>query len=65
MDRTKVKNHHFDPVASYEERYGVQLNEEKVFMLTVRLQLEIMATDPPQKSHGVKTITPVVVLSGS
>jgi hypothetical protein len=43
------KNDNFDPVSSFKERYGVQLNVEKVFMFTVRLQLEIMATDPPQK----------------
>jgi hypothetical protein len=41
------------------ERYGVQLNVEKVFMLTVRLQLEITATDPPQKSPGTHSIPPV------
>jgi hypothetical protein len=43
------KTDNFDPVYSSKERYGVQLNVEKVLMLTVRLQLEIMATDPPPK----------------
>jgi hypothetical protein len=46
------KNDNFDPVSTFKERYGVQLNVEKVFMLTVRLQLEIMATDPPKKVLG-------------
>jgi hypothetical protein len=46
------KNENFDPVSSFKERYGVQLIVEKVFMLTVRLQLEIMATDPPKKVLG-------------
>jgi hypothetical protein len=39
------KNDNFEPVASSKERYEVQLNVELVFMLTVRLHLEIMATD--------------------
>jgi hypothetical protein len=49
----------FDPVSSSKERYRVQLNLETVLMLTVRLHLEIMATDPKKKSHGTLSITPV------
>jgi hypothetical protein len=52
------KNDNFDPVLSSEESYGVQLNVKNVFMLTVRLQLEIMATDPPRKSLGFQSNTP-------
>jgi hypothetical protein len=37
----KGKNDNFDPVASFKEVYGVQLNVETFFILTVRLQLEI------------------------
>jgi hypothetical protein len=53
------KNDNFDPVLNSKERYGVQLNVGKVFMLTARLQLEIMATDPPPKSPGTYPIPPV------
>jgi hypothetical protein len=52
MYRLKVKYDNFDPVSSSKERYGVQLNVEKVFMLIVRLKLEIMATEPPKKVLG-------------
>jgi hypothetical protein len=56
------KNDNFDPVFSSKVRYGVQLNVEKVFMLTARLKLEIMATDPPpKKSPGTY---PIPLLSG-
>jgi hypothetical protein len=51
----------FDPVSSSKGKYGEWLNVEKVFMKTVRLNLEIMATD--QKiSPGTKTKTPVLFL---
>jgi hypothetical protein len=60
MYRLKVKMIISTPVLSLKERFGVQLNVEKVFMLTVRLQLEIMATDLPQNSPGTHSITPVV-----
>jgi hypothetical protein len=44
------KNDNFDPVSTFEERYEVQLNVEIVFLLTLRLHLEIMATDQTKKS---------------
>jgi hypothetical protein len=45
------KTDRFDSVPNSKERYVIQLNAETVFMLTVRLKLEIMATDlPPKKS---------------
>jgi hypothetical protein len=61
------KNDNFDPVSSSKERYGVQLNVEKVFMLTVCLQLEIMATDLPLKkspeTHSSPTGGSVAIIS--
>jgi hypothetical protein len=39
------KKDNFDPVSSFKKRYGVQLIIYAVSMLTVRLNLEIMATD--------------------
>jgi hypothetical protein len=38
-------NDNFDPVSSFKERYGLQLNVETIFMLALRLHLEMMATD--------------------
>jgi hypothetical protein len=35
----------FDPFASSKERYGEQLNVEKVFIQTAHLQLEIMSSE--------------------
>jgi hypothetical protein len=52
------KNDNFDLVLSSKESYGVQLNVERVFMLTFRLQLEIMATDPPPKKSWVSVNNP-------
>jgi hypothetical protein len=48
------RNDNFDPVSSSKERYGVKLNVETVFMLSVRLNLEIMATD----QKGKKVLAP-------
>jgi hypothetical protein len=53
------KTDRFDPVSNSKERYGVQLNVEKNFMLTVRLQLEIMATGTPPKKSWDAFNTPV------
>jgi hypothetical protein len=48
MDRSKVKNNHFDPVPSSKERYGIQLNVETI--------PEIMFS---KKSPGTQSITPL------
>jgi hypothetical protein len=50
------KKDNFDSISSSRERYGVKLNVDRVPMLTVRLHLEIMATD---QSDGTQSISPV------